>query len=44
MNGLHSRIQFTMDHEKDGNIPFMDVEVSRQQDGSLAQKIKAHPH
>ena len=39
LNGLQSRIQFTMHQEKDGNIPFLDVEVSRQQDGSLAQKI-----
>ena len=37
LNGLQSRIQFTMHQEKDGNIPFLDVEVSRQQDVSLAQ-------
>ena len=43
LNGLHSRIQFTMDQEKDGNIPFLDVEVSRQPDGSLAQKIYRKP-
>ena len=39
LNGLQSRIQFTMHQEKDGNIPFLDVGVSRQPDGSLAQKI-----
>ena len=30
LNGLHIRIQFTVNQERDGNVPFLDEEVSRQ--------------
>ncbi|XP_022093238.1 uncharacterized protein LOC110980660 [Acanthaster planci] len=43
LNGLHSNIQFTMEQERNGSILFLDVEVSRREDGSLAQRVYRKP-
>ena len=43
--GLHSNIQFTMEQEQDGHIAFLDVEMSRQQDSTLARTVyRKHTH
>ena len=39
LNGLHRCIQFTMEQERNGNISFLDVEVSRKEDGSLTRSV-----
>ncbi|XP_038061747.1 uncharacterized protein LOC119732358 [Patiria miniata] len=43
LNKLHSSIQFTMEQERDGYISFLDVEVSRKPDGSLARSVYRKP-
>ncbi|XP_022090187.1 uncharacterized protein LOC110979033 [Acanthaster planci] len=40
---LHSSIQFTMEQERNGSISFLDVEVSRRKDGSLARRVYLKP-
>ena len=36
----HSKnIKFTMEEEENGNIPFLDVLVSRKEDGTLGHKV-----
>nr|VZI36786.1 unnamed protein product [Spirometra erinaceieuropaei] len=35
LNSIFPQIQFTMEEEKDGEIAFLDVQVSRQEDGVL---------
>ena len=45
LNGLHRCIQFTMEQERNGNISFLDVEVSRKEDGSLTRTgYRKHTH
>ena len=43
LNGLHSSIQFTIEPERNGSISFLDVEVSRREDGSLAWRVYRKP-
>ena len=43
LNGLHSNIQFTMEQERNGSISFLDVEVSRQEDGTLSRSVYRKP-
>ena len=43
LNGLHSSIQFTMEQERNGNISFLDVEVTRKEDVSLARTVYRKP-
>ena len=43
LNGLHSNIQFTMEQEKNGSISFLDVEVTRREDGGLARRVYRKP-
>jgi hypothetical protein len=37
--GLHKKIQFTMETEKDGHLPFLDIDIYRKRDGSLGHKV-----
>jgi hypothetical protein len=37
LNGLHNKIKFTM--EKEGHLPFLDIDIYRKMDGSLWQKV-----
>jgi hypothetical protein len=43
LNGLHRNIQFTMETEKDGHIPFLDIDIYRRPDGSLGHKVYRKP-
>lgn len=46
MNPLHSNIKFTLEVEKNGMLPFLDVLVCRKQDGSLGHGVyrkRTHP-
>jgi hypothetical protein len=38
-NGLHKKIQFTMETEKDGHLQFLDIEIYRKTYGSLGHKV-----
>ena len=35
----HTKIAFTMEKEKDGSLPFMDVRFTRRTDGTLARRV-----
>jgi hypothetical protein len=39
INGLHKKIQFTMEIEKNGHLPFLDIDIYKKTDGSLGHKI-----
>ena len=43
LNSLHTNIKFTMEEERNGSLSFLDVEVSRKQDGSLTRNIYRKP-
>jgi hypothetical protein len=40
---LHKNIQFTMEMEKDGHLPFLDIDIYRRLDGSLAHIVYHKP-
>jgi hypothetical protein len=46
LNSIHENIQFTMETERDGHLPFLDIDIHRKPDGSLGhevcRKIQAH--
>ncbi|XP_054709417.1 uncharacterized protein LOC129219122 [Uloborus diversus] len=42
-NSQHENIQFTMETENDGKLPFLDVLVSRRDDGSLGHRVYRKP-
>ena len=45
INSIDHNIQFTSEREVERVIPFLDVEIMRNVDGSLYQGVpKAHPH
>jgi hypothetical protein len=39
LNGIHQNIQFTMETERDGHLPFMDIDIYRRADGSLGHRV-----
>jgi hypothetical protein len=39
LNGLHKKIQFTMEKEEEGHLPFLDIYIYRKTDGSLGHKV-----
>jgi len=42
LNGFHTNIQFTIEK---GHLPFLDIDIYRETDGSLGQSLSgAHPH
>jgi hypothetical protein len=43
LNLLNKKIQFTMETEKDGNLPFLDIDIYRKTDGSLGHKVYRKP-
>lgn len=43
LNSIHSNIKFTMEIEKDGCLPFLDILICRKADGSLAHKVYRKP-
>jgi len=42
LNGLH-KIQFTMEREEEGHLPFPDIDIYRKTDGSLGHKVYRKP-
>jgi hypothetical protein len=39
LNGLHNKIQFTMEKEEEGHLPLLDIDIYRKMDASLGHKI-----
>ena len=45
LNSQHRRIKFTMEEEKDGTLPFMDVRFTRDVQGKLMRSLsEANSH
>jgi hypothetical protein len=43
LNSVHQNIQFTMETEKDGNLPFLDIDIYHRPDGSLGHRVYCKP-
>jgi len=43
LNGLHRNIQFTMEMERDGHLPFLDFNMYRRWEGSLGHRVYQKP-
>jgi hypothetical protein len=43
INGLHKKIQFTIEIEKDGHLPFLAIDIYRKTDSSLGHKVYRKP-
>ena len=43
LNAVHPRVQFTMEEEEEQSIAFLDVYVTRQNDGTFTTKIYRKP-
>jgi hypothetical protein len=43
LNSIHQSIQFTMETESEGHLPFLDLDIYRRPDGSLAHKVYRKP-
>jgi hypothetical protein len=43
LNSIHESIQFTMETERDWHLPFLDIDIYRQSDGSLGHKVYRKP-
>lgn len=39
LNGINSNIQFTMEVEKNGQLPFLDILISKKTDGTLGHAV-----
>ena len=45
LSGLHNKIQFTMEKEEEGHLPFLDIDIYIKTDGSLGHKVyRKHTH
>jgi hypothetical protein len=42
-NGVHENIKFTMETERDGHLPFLDIDIYRKPDGSLGRRVYHKP-
>jgi hypothetical protein len=43
LNSFHQSIQFTMETESEGHLPFLDLDIYRRPDGSLGHKVYRKP-
>jgi hypothetical protein len=43
LSRLRNKIQFTMEKEEDGHLPFLDIDIYRKTDGSLGHKVYRKP-
>jgi hypothetical protein len=43
LNGLHKNIQFTMEVEENGHLPFLNIDIYKKGDGSLGHKVYRKP-
>jgi len=43
LNGIHNNIQFTMEIEDEGHLPFLDIDIYRKTDGSLGHRAYRKP-
>ena len=43
LNSLHNNIEFTIEIEKDGHLPFLDIDIYRRMDSSLGHKVYRKP-
>lgn len=43
LNNIHPRIKFTMETEQNGQLPFLDVLVTRRPDGTLGHSVYRKP-
>ena len=43
LNKKHGRIQFTMEMENSGSLPFMDIRITRQPQGELTKGVYQKP-
>lgn len=43
MNNIHSNIQFTIETEEEGRLPFLDVLIQRKSDGRLGHSVYRKP-
>jgi hypothetical protein len=39
LNSIHECIQFTMETESEGHLPFLDIDIYRRPDGSLGHRV-----
>jgi len=43
LNGIHNKIQFTMEIEEAGHLPFLDIDIYRKMDAPLGTKSIGNP-
>jgi hypothetical protein len=43
LNSVHGNIQFTVDTERYGHLPFLDINIYRKLDGSLGHEVYCKP-
>ena len=43
LNNQTARIQFTMEEEANGTLPFMDIRFSREEQGTLSRQVYQKP-
>ncbi|KAL0280173.1 UNVERIFIED_CONTAM: hypothetical protein PYX00_001546 [Menopon gallinae] len=43
LNSIHPDIQFTLEHESEGTLPFLDVLITRHPDGKLTHAVYRKP-